>query len=79
VAEKSLEISPKVLQNALPAMSRSINHIYEFGDFRLETAERLLLRGRTPIALTPKAFSTLLALVQSSGRLVEKDELIKQV
>jgi DNA-binding winged helix-turn-helix (wHTH) protein len=60
-------------------MSRSINHIYEFGDFRLETAERLLLRGRTPIALTPKAFSTLLALVQSGGRLVEKHELIKQV
>ncbi len=60
-------------------MSKHANHIFEFGQFRLETAERLLLRAGARISLTPKAFETLLVLVQNSGRLVEKDDLIKQV
>ena len=60
-------------------MSKPPHHIYEFGQFRLETAERLLVRGGKPVSLTPKAFETLLALVQRSGRLVEKDDLLKQV
>ena len=56
-----------------------MNRIYEFGEFRLETAERLLLRDGKPISLTPKAFETLLVLVQSSGHAVEKAELMKRV
>jgi DNA-binding winged helix-turn-helix (wHTH) protein len=52
-------------------MSKQINHIYEFGEFQLQTAERLLLREGQPISLTPKAFETLLVLVQSSGHVVE--------
>jgi len=44
-----------------------------------ETAERLLLRDGKPISLTPKAFETLLVLVQSSGHAVEKDEVTKGV
>jgi len=60
-------------------MSKQVNQIYEFGDFRLETAERLLLRLGKPISLTPKAFETLLVLVQHSGHVIEKDELLKQV
>jgi len=35
-------------------MSKQINHLYEFGEFRLETAERLLLREGRPISLTAK-------------------------
>src|SRR5437660_10541282 len=60
-------------------MSKQINQIYEFGDFRLETAEQLLLRRGQPISLTQKAFDTLLVLDQSSGHLVEQDELMKRV
>ena len=60
-------------------MTKPANHIFEFGPFRLETAERLLLRAGARISLTPKAFETLLVLVQNSGRLVEKDDLMKQV
>ncbi len=60
-------------------MSKQINHIYEFGEFQLQTAERLLLREGQSISLTPKAFETLLVLVQSSGHVVEKDELMKRV
>jgi DNA-binding winged helix-turn-helix (wHTH) protein/Tfp pilus assembly protein PilF len=52
---------------------------YEFGTFRIDTAKHLLLRGGRSIPLTPKAFVTLLVLVENSGKVVNKDELMKQV
>jgi TolB-like protein/DNA-binding winged helix-turn-helix (wHTH) protein len=54
-------------------------HLYEFGEFQLDAAERCLLRAGEPVALTPKAFDTLLLLVSRSGHIVEKDELLKEV
>src|ERR1051325_5270395 len=53
-------------------------HLYEFGDFQLDAAERCLLRAGEPVALTPKAFDTLLLLVSRSGHIVEKDGLLKE-
>jgi TolB-like protein/DNA-binding winged helix-turn-helix (wHTH) protein len=52
---------------------------FEFGSFRLDTCDRVLLRGRERLELPPRVFDTLLALVQSGGRLVEKDELMRTV
>ena len=52
---------------------------FEFNDFRLETAERRLLRGGSPIALAPKVFDTLVVLVENSGRLMSKDELMQRL
>src|SRR5438034_1138249 len=60
-------------------MSTQSKRLYEFGPFRLDTSERLLLRNQEIVRLTPKAFDTLLALVESSGRLLEKDGLMKAV
>ena len=57
----------------------SSQHLYEFGPFRLDIAEQLLLRDGEPVPLTPKAFETLVALVQRRGHLVGKDELMKAV
>ena len=54
-------------------------HLYEFGPFRIDLTERLLLRDGQPVPLTPKAFETLLVLVQNCGHVVEKDELMKKV
>ena len=51
--------------------------LYEFGPFRLEPAERKLLRSNEIVVLTPKAFDTLVVLVRNSGHLLEKDELIR--
>jgi DNA-binding winged helix-turn-helix (wHTH) protein/tetratricopeptide (TPR) repeat protein len=50
---------------------------YDFGPFRMDLTEHVLLREGKPVALTPKAFDTLLMLVRNSGRIVEKDELLK--
>src|SRR2546428_13021730 len=60
-------------------MQAEIKRIYEFGPFHLDADDRLLLRAGRPIALTPKAFNTLLLLVENRGRLVEKEELMKSV
>jgi Tol biopolymer transport system component/DNA-binding winged helix-turn-helix (wHTH) protein len=54
-------------------------HFYEFGPFRIDLTERLLLRDGQPIGLTPKAFETLLVLVQNCRHVVEKDELMNRV
>ena len=60
-------------------MDNQIRQLYEFGEYRLEPAEKLLRRNGNPVPLTPKAFEMLLVLVQRSGCLVDKDELIKAV
>ena len=60
-------------------MVNSEKHLYEFGPFRMDSVERLLLCGSEKIPLTPKAADTLLVLVANSGRVLEKDEIIKSV
>ena len=54
-------------------------HFYAFSEFRLYTDERVLTRGAEVIVLPPKAFEALVLLVENSGRVVGKDELIKRV
>ena len=53
--------------------------VYCFGPFRLDPAERLLLRDQVQVRLSPKAFAALTVLVENRGHLLEKDELLKQV
>src|SRR5215510_10067041 len=60
-------------------MSQHPRHIYEFGPFRLDAAEHLLLRDGEAVPLTPKAFELLLAMVERHGRLLEKEDLLKKV
>jgi Tol biopolymer transport system component/DNA-binding winged helix-turn-helix (wHTH) protein len=60
-------------------MSQPARHLYEFGPFRLDATERLLLRDQQHIPLTPKAFETLLVLVEHGGHVIDKDELMKKV
>ncbi len=60
-------------------MTIANKHVYEFGRFCLDAEERLLLRDGQPVSLTPKAFDVLLALVQHSGRLLQKEELMQEI
>ena len=52
---------------------------YEFGLYRVDSRLRRLYKDGEPLMLTPKAFDTLLALVERHGRVVEKDELMHAV
>lgn len=60
-------------------MSNRDNQIFEFGEFRLDTAERLLLRRGATVPLPPKVFDTLVILVRHSGHLVNKDQLMREL
>ena len=60
-------------------MREADNQISEYGDFRLDKKESRLLRNGDPVALTPRAFDVLVALVERHGQLVTKDELMRSV
>ena len=60
-------------------MSLLIDHSYRFGEFTLDTDQRILLREGKPLSLAPKVFDTLLVLVESSGRIVAKEELMNRL
>ncbi len=60
-------------------MSLSTKHLYEFGSFRLDTREHLLLRNGERVKLEGKVFETLVVLVRNSGHVVHKDEFMNQV
>ena len=53
--------------------------VYEFGPFRMDPDKQVLLRDGQLIAVTPKAFETLLVLVRREREVVSKGELLKQV
>lgn len=60
-------------------MSQQNHYVYEFGPFHLDATRRVLLKQGEPLKLFPKEFDTLLALVERSGELLEKDELMRKV
>ena len=60
-------------------MLKQTRQLYEFGPFRLDVDERLLMRDGRMTPLPPKVFDTLLVLVENSGRVVSKDELMQSL
>jgi len=53
--------------------------LYEFGPFRVDPQNRLLLRDGQPVPLTGKPFDILLALLERHGQLLTKDDLLARV
>jgi len=60
-------------------MIRQDNHLYEFEPFVLDAGSRILLKDGATVRLTPKAFETLLVLVQHALQVVEKEQLLNEV
>ena len=60
-------------------MQKINHHIYSFEGFTLDLTRGCLLREDKEIKLRPQTFETLKFLVENSGRLISKDELIKAV
>ena len=56
-----------------------VSSVHEFGAFRLDAVERLLLKAGQPVSLTPKAFDLLVYLVERHGQLVAKKDLLSAV
>lgn len=75
---EELEEALSRLRQLQGLLRRDVN-VYEFGPFRLEAGERRLLREGKPVPLTSRIFDLLLLLVQNSGHLVGKEEIMREV
>src|SRR4051812_14935818 len=60
-------------------MNRQPKRFYVFGLFRIDVAERTLLSPQGVVLLTPKAFDTLLVLVENNRHVLSKEELMQKV
>jgi DNA-binding winged helix-turn-helix (wHTH) protein/TolB-like protein/Flp pilus assembly protein TadD len=61
-------------------MNEPKTSIYEFAEFHLDAAKRLLMRSDgEAIPLTPKVFDTLLYLIEHHGVVLDKDELMQAI
>jgi TolB-like protein/Tfp pilus assembly protein PilF len=60
--------------------SKQAKHFYEFGDsFKLYPEERLLLRHGQPVPLRSLIFDLVVKLVENSGTILSREELIRDV
>src|SRR5882757_1304684 len=60
-------------------MPQQTRHLYEFGPFVLDISRHVLLRDGKSVALTPKTYDALVVLVENSGRMLSKSELMKSL
>ena len=58
-------------------MNQHLLRCYEFGPFCLNATDKLLHRGDKVVPLTPKLVDTLVVLVENSGHVVTKEELLQ--
>jgi len=63
----------------MAVMSNPEKRVYEFGPFRLDPAEHVLLRDGERVPLRPKEFAVLLTLVGNHRHLLTKEELLEAV
>ena len=57
-------------------MGKDSRGFYEFGQFRMDPARKILLRDGEPVTLTSKAFEMLQVLIERSDKVVSKDDLM---
>jgi DNA-binding winged helix-turn-helix (wHTH) protein len=60
-------------------MNQNSKHIYKFDQFQLDETDRILTKSGKRIQIPPKVFDTLLALVQKSGQIADKEYLIGKI
>jgi DNA-binding winged helix-turn-helix (wHTH) protein/TolB-like protein/Flp pilus assembly protein TadD len=60
-------------------IGRVSRYNYAFGPFRLDPDRRVLRRANQVVPLAPKAFELLLLLVESSGQVLEKRDLMERL
>lgn len=52
---------------------------YEFGPFRIDKANHVLLRDGKVLPLKPKVFDTLIVLIEARDRVLDKDEMMSRL
>ena len=59
--------------------NRPAERVYLFDGYRVDATERILFKGNREVALTPKVFDTLLALLENCRHVLTKKELMQKV
>lgn len=62
-----------------PKNRQSVVETYQIGPFHIDAQQGTLRRDGEAVALTPKAFETLLLLVRNHGRVVSKEEVMQAI
>lgn len=75
--QKICKGTPSTLQ--VTALANPPARVYQFDSFLLDQTERILLCGKTLVALPPKVFDVLSVLIESAGHLVTKATLLEKV
>lgn len=75
----SSDVSSIYSQDNINSPKSNKGGIYEFENFRLDTAHLMLYKDEKAIALAPKVIETLVALVEKRGEVVSKDELMNRL
>ena len=68
-----------ILRRAKSGEKRDGEAVEEFGDVSINTLARSVKKGEAEVALTPKEFDLLLALVRRRGAVASRLELLKEV
>ncbi|MEM7353005.1 MAG: tetratricopeptide repeat protein [Acidobacteriota bacterium] len=71
--------SPRESSDAWAPRIDTLRRHLVFGPFRIDRFQRIVLRDGERVSLPPRAFDLLLALAESGGRVLGRDELIRQV
>lgn len=66
-------------RNLKTANLNAENEFYKFDRFRLDVAHLMLYENGAPVSLAPKVIETLLALIERSGEVVGKEELMERL
>jgi DNA-binding response OmpR family regulator len=74
-----LERVRSLLRRSATRASTNAADALRFGDVVVDLAARTVARAGEPVTLTPKAFELLLALAARGGRVVTRQELLKEV
>src|ERR1700683_5295135 len=63
----------------MSSMSMRPGWIFQFGEFQLDVSARSLRREKASVPLNRRAFDVLLYFVQNPGKVLTRDELLKNV
>jgi len=78
--ERFLKFNVKFLYKiSKSSMSNKTTRLYEFDNFRADPLQKCLWFGTDLVSLTPKAFETLLVLIEHKGRVVDKETILNRV
>ncbi len=75
----SLDLTLKNREFNFKVVNSHQHKVYEFENFRLDASTLLLYRSGEQVLLTPKAVETLIALIESQGEVISKEELMQKI